>query len=232
VSSQTRAGAWVPPGLSARVALFDLDRTVVAGSSLVDLARVLLERDLVRRRTIVRHSLRHVLFKHRGVGDRSVERVRTAALGVVAGCEHAALAEAATTAGEAVADRAYPAARWLLERHIDAGDFCVLLSAAPQELVEVVASRLGAHRAVGSRGAVERGYLTGELDGPFCYGSGKLTRLVAELGRVDLGAACAYADSASDLPLLSSCRHPVAVNPDKRLERVARERGWPLLRFA
>jgi HAD superfamily hydrolase (TIGR01490 family) len=142
------------------------------------------------------------------------------------------LVELAATAGRTVAGRAYPGARWLLRQHVDAGDFCVILSAAPQELVEVVAAALGAHRAVGSRGAVSDGKMTGELDGPFCYGMGKLARLAAEVGPVDMSTACAYADSASDLPLLRACGYPVAVNPDRRLRQAADAGSWPVLRFA
>ena len=63
------------------------------------------------------------------------------------------------------------------------------------------------------------------------HGPGKLERLRAELGEVDLGRAFAYADSGSDLPLLRACGGPVAVNPDRRLREVAASAGWPVLRL-
>jgi len=106
-----------------------------------------------------------------------------------------------------------------------------VLSASPQELVEAIVAALGAHRGVGTRATVEDGRFTGGLDGPFCYGAGKLDRLVADVGPVDLRHAFAYADSASDLPVLLACGHPVAVNPDRGLRAVAEQRGWPVLRF-
>jgi HAD superfamily phosphoserine phosphatase-like hydrolase len=112
-----------------------------------------------------------------------------------------------------------------------AGDFVVILSASPQELVEVVAAGLGVHRAVGSQAAVHDGRFTGALDGPFCYGPGKVDRLAAELGSDALASAVAYADSASDLPLLRGAAEAVAVNPDRRLRHEAERRGWPILRF-
>ncbi|MEY2571670.1 MAG: hypothetical protein QOE63_2020 [Acidimicrobiaceae bacterium] len=117
----------------------------------------------------------------------------------------------------------------LLEHHLAAGDFCVVLSASPHELVEVIGASLGAHRAIGTRAAVTDGYLTGELDGPFCYGPGKLARLRNALGPVDLHDAWAYADSRSDLPLLQACGHPVAVNPDRALRKVAARHEWPVI---
>ena len=107
-----------------------------------------------------------------------------------------------------------------------------MLSASAQDLVEVVCAGLGAHRAVGTRGAVADGRFTGELEGAFCYGAGKLVRLREALGPVELRTAWAYADSRSDLPLLEACGHPVAVNPDRALRGVARSKGWPVVRVA
>jgi phosphoserine phosphatase len=124
-----------------------------------------------------------------------------------------------------------PSARMLVHRHLLAADFCVVLSASPQELVDAVVYGLGAHRGVGTRVEVVDGHLTGELVGPFCYGGGKLERLRMELGDVELEAAWAYADSMSDLPLLERAAHAVAVRPDRSLRRIARERSWPILDF-
>jgi HAD superfamily hydrolase (TIGR01490 family) len=219
------------PVVPGRVAIFDLDRTIVPGSSLVDLARLLTANGLLRRRTVLQQVAANQSFARKGAGDRRVDRLRRAALHAMSGCEQTRLIELAHEAGLAVAGRAYPGARWLLDRHLADGDFCVVLSAAPQELVEGVASALGAHRAVGSRSAVHAGRLTGELDGPFCYGEGKLARLASEVGPIDFSTASAYADSASDLPLLEACGQPVAVNPDRRLRRHAEAAGWPVLRF-
>jgi phosphoserine phosphatase len=81
---------------------------------------------------------------------------------------------------------------------------------------------------------VVEGVYPGELDGPFCYGQGKVEAIV-ELARwegLDLHQCYAYSDSASDLPMLSAVGHPVAVNPDGRLERHARSHGWPVVVFS
>jgi len=216
---------------ATQLAIFDLDRTLVHGSSLVELASCLAAQGIVGRTTLARHALPRVVFARRGAGDATAVRVRQAALAALAGCEREALAAAARDAGQLVSRRLYRGARWVLDRHLGAGDFCVVVSAAPQELVEAVVSSIGAHRAVGTRAAVTDGRLTGELEGPFCYGPGKLARLSSEIGVVSLGGACAYSDSASDLPLLSACGHPVAVNPDRRLRKAAKAADWPILHF-
>jgi HAD superfamily hydrolase (TIGR01490 family) len=135
---------------------------------------------------------------------------------------------ARAVAGRLAADVG-PSARFLLDHHRGAGDFCVLLSSSPQELVGLVGRELGMHRSIGTRAAVADGRYTGDLDHPFCYGAGKVEALRLALGDVGLRGAFAYADSASDLPLLRACGHPVAVNPDRTLRRVAGRFGWPVL---
>lgn len=219
------------PG-SATLALFDLDRTLLPGSSLVALGRALARARLVPTRLLVGAGARDMLYRRRGSTDAQAERLRNRALAAVAGVERASLLEALWVLAERLAGQITPGARLLVERHLSGGDFCVVLSASPQELVELVCARLGAHRGIGTRGEIVDGCFTGRLDGPFCYGPGKLDRLAAALGPVDLSRAWAYADSASDLPLLRAVGHPVAVNPDRRLRAVAVAAGWPVLGVA
>lgn len=214
------------------VALFDLDRTIVPGSSLVHLGRALARRGLIRRTSLARGLARNAVFTRRGAGDGSASRLRDVLLALAAGLQQATMLD---VVGEISADltaAAFPAARWLVDEHLRRGDFCVIVSASPQELVDGVATALGVHRAVGTMAEVVDGRYTGRLLGPFCYGPGKLTRLRAEVGPVGGRRAAAYADSMSDLPLLRACARPVAVNPDRRLGKIAKASGWPVVRFA
>jgi HAD superfamily hydrolase (TIGR01490 family) len=212
-----------------RVAVFDLDRTLIPGASLAAFVRELAACRLVTRRRLVQAALENAVYVRRGSTDAQIARLRSRGLRIVAGMERAPL----LTAADAVADRLVadvgPAARFLLGHHLGAGDFCVLLSSSPQELVERVGRALGVHRSIGTRAAVAHDRYTGGLDGPLCYGEGKLEALRLALGEVDLHDAVAYADSASDLPLLRACGHRVAVNPDRALRRQARLSGWPIL---
>lgn len=210
------------------IALFDLDRTLLPGSSLEALGRALAAEGLLTRRRLARAAAEQVRFTRRGASDATATRLCTEGLGLIAGIERDRLAPLVQRVGAELAALPVPGTRALVRRHLDAGHFCVVLSASPQELVEVVCASLGLHRAVGTCAQVADGRFTGALDGAFCYGPGKLARLRQALGRVDLGQAWAYADSISDLPVLTACAHPVAINPDRALRKVARANAWPI----
>lgn len=216
--------------MTGRAAVFDLDRTLLPGSSLAVLARVLAARGLLRRRTLAAALVRDAAFRRRGSSDPGAERLRDEALRHVAGLEVGRLDPVLDEVGRMLGAAVTPAARLLVRRHLSAGDLVLVLSASPQPLVEAVADGLGAHQAVGSRPTAVGGVYTGGLDGPFCYGPGKLDRLVSVVGAASVATATAYADSASDLPLLEACGEPVAVNPDRTLRQVAVRRGWPIVR--
>ena len=219
------------PEVIGRAAVFDLDRTLLAGSSLIALARVMARHGMVSGQQLLSGLAMDQMFRRRGATDGDVDRLRTTALRQVAGTDVARLRALTDEVGRALSRQVLPGARMLLRRHQDAGDFIVILSASPQELVEAVAARLGAQRAVGTRAEIDGASYTGGLDGPFCYGIGKVQRLEQDLGPGSLDAATAYADSVSDLPVLEACREPVAVNPDRQLHRLAKARDWPVVRF-
>jgi phosphoserine phosphatase len=79
----------------------------------------------------------------------------------------------------------------------------------------------------------EDGLFTGKLGGTFMYGEGKVEaiRRYADEHDIDLAASYAYSDSVSDLPMLRAVGHPVVVNPDDGLARIAKEEGWRVMRF-
>jgi HAD superfamily hydrolase (TIGR01490 family) len=117
--------------------------------------------------------------------------------------------------------------------HQDAGRRVYIVTAASQEMAELLAHVLGFDGAIGSRSEVVHGVYTGRPGGPFTYREGKaqaMRELAAATG-IDLAASWAYSDSESDLPMLRAVGHPVAVNPDAVLARVAREEGWAVMRF-
>ena len=212
------------------MALFDLDRTLVPGSSLARLARALGEAGVLRRRALAGHLVREAVFAARGLGPAALDRLRASLLRAATGVERASLLEVVDRVGIAVAADMFPGARWLLERHLAEGHEVVLLSSSPQELVAAVASQIDPSiTAVGTWAEVTGGRYTGLLAAPFCHGPGKLLRLEQVLGWRDLGCATAYADSASDLPVLRACGFPVAVNPDRLLRAVATSTSWPIL---
>jgi HAD superfamily hydrolase (TIGR01490 family) len=220
------------PPTTGSLAIFDLDRTLLPGSSLAALARAMAGAGMVSRRRLATAAIQEARYRRRGSVDGGVATLRDEALDHIAGLERAPLVALASDVADDLVASVSSGARFLLDRHLASGDFVVVLSASPQELVELIAARLGAHRGIGTRARVIGGVYSGGLDGPFCYGAAKLERLFADIGRVDLTNAYAYADSASDLPLLAACGHPVAINPDRRLRAEAAARGWPVLQVS
>jgi phosphoserine phosphatase len=122
----------------------------------------------------------------------------------------------------------------LLDRHRHAGRATYIVSASPVELVEPLAKALGMTAGIGTVSQIVDGVYTGDLAGPFCYGPGKVEAIVdlARWENFDLAQCYAYSDSASDLPMMEAVGHPVAVNPDAKLERIARQNGWPIVVFS
>ncbi|HYH27735.1 MAG TPA: HAD family hydrolase, partial [Actinomycetota bacterium] len=120
----------------------------------------------------------------------------------------------------------------LLREHREAGRRVFLVSSSPEEIVRPLAEHLGVQDVIATRVKVIDGRYTGELEF-YCYGPQKAEALrgVAEREGVDLGASYAYSDSITDAPLLEAVGHPVAVNPDRDLRRLAAQRGWQVRDF-
>lgn len=132
--------------------------------------------------------------------------------------------------------RLVPGGRAKIKWHLDQGHRVVILSASIEEIVRPVAEHLGLGQDyLCTRLAVENGRYTGVLDGPLCYGPGKVEQVKQWLANNKLpfpdAAGYFYTDSSSDLPLLEMVAHPVAVNPSRKLAKIARARGWEIERF-
>ena len=135
-------------------------------------------------------------------------------------------------------DRAHPHSLQLLRRHAERGDRIVLVTGSLLEIIEPLARLLEAELGTGRSIRVEAarleardGRFTGALAGPPLSGAEKArrARLVAEQEGLDLEQSHAYGDSVADLELLECVGRPVALNPDGRLRRLARRRGWPVI---
>jgi HAD superfamily hydrolase (TIGR01490 family) len=126
------------------------------------------------------------------------------------------------------------AGRRAVQAHRARGDLVAIVTGASPYAARPVARHLGIDHVVASELEVgSDGCFTGRLIEPFCYGRGKVARAraLAEMLSFRLEEACFYSDSLSDLPLLESVKTPIAVNPDPRLARVARRRGWRVERW-
>lgn len=213
-------------------AFFDLDRTLLPGSSMVCLGQELLARGQLARRTLASGLLRNAAFRRTGGTDETVSKAQASMLRLVSGRSYGDMMDAVPAAAARAVVRVFPGARLLIEHRRRAGDLVAIVSASPQELVAAIATAVGADLGIGTRAEVIDGCFTGRLNGSFCYRQGKLDRISEELGAGVCASASAYADSGSDLPLLLACDRAVAVNPDRALRDVARTSRWPVIRFS
>ena len=224
------------PGYSSgpSAAFFDLDRTLISGSSAFVLGIAAWRGKLVPTHRFLRDACSAVAFKFTGASDATSAGVRDRILGAVKGVRIDDLVTLNADIVPKLLAKVRPEALQLLDQHRHAGRATYIVSASPIELVEPLAKALGMTAGIGTRSAIVDGVYTGELDGPFCYGPGKV-EAIEQLARwegLHLDQCWAYSDSASDLPMLEVVGHPVAVNPDAKLERTAGHRGWPVVVFS
>jgi HAD superfamily hydrolase (TIGR01490 family) len=223
------------PADPAVAAFFDVDNTMMQGASIYHFARGLAARDFFTWRDLVAFGMKQVAFRLRGIEDpEHMEEAKQAALGFVEG--HSV--EEVVRLGEEIydelmADRIWSGTRALAQLHLDAGQRVWLVTAAPAELASLVARRLGLTGALGTVSEIENGIYTGRLVGEPLHGPAKAEAILALAHQegLDLSQCSAYSDSANDLPMLTTVGHPVAVNPDAKLKRIARENGWDVRDF-
>ncbi len=128
-------------------------------------------------------------------------------------------------------------ARALVQRHLDAGDLVVVVTATNEFVTELIPKVFGIDHLIAVR--LERdpeGRYTGRIDGVPSFQGGKVVRVrqwLEQQGRrwEDFERVHFYSDSMNDLPLLEQVSHPVATNPSAALDSLARERGWPILKL-
>jgi HAD superfamily hydrolase (TIGR01490 family) len=213
-----------------KAAFFDLDKTLIPGSSLFLLARGAYERDMFKVRDLLRFAWGQAVFRLAGERSSNVEMSRTSTLEFVTGNKASELVEwGKQIAEERILPRVYEDIVRVIEEHKARGDLTFLVTAAPVELASTIADALEMTGAIATVSEVDaNGYYTGRLVGAVMHGPEKakaVAEVAAERG-IDLAECSAYSDSVNDLPLLESVGDPHAVNPEPELRRIARVRGW------
>jgi HAD superfamily hydrolase (TIGR01490 family) len=213
-------------------AFFDLDKTLIPGSSLFLLARGLYVRDMFRVRDIIRFARGQAMFRIRGEAQRGMDMSRESTLEFVVGRNQQELIDwGKEIAADQIMPRVYEDIVKVINDHRRRGELTFLLTAAPIELANTIAEGLSMTGAIGTVSEVdENGNYTGRLVGPVTHGPEKAKAAAETASRhgVDLLQCAAYSDSINDLPLLESVGYPHAVNPDRELRRIAMHRGWPI----
>lgn len=217
-----------------RAAFFDLDKTVIAKSSLVALGPEFHARGLLRRRTLVWGVLSQLLFIRFGADEEKLTKIRESVLRVTKGWDSQEVRDlVAETINEVIEPLIYYEALELIDQHLAQGDEVWLVSMAPAEIVEPFAELLGITGAIASRAMVDaEGKFTGEMEF-FAQSENKAVaiRELAEKRGIDLAESSAYSDSETDIPMLLAVGHAFAVNPDRQLAKVAHDNEWPILSF-
>jgi HAD superfamily hydrolase (TIGR01490 family) len=214
-------------------AFFDLDRTLMAGSSGFHWARAARRAGLISRRQLLADGYENVKFRLKGSTDAGTDKVRERVGDIIRGRRVAELQRMAPQVLAGVLPRLYPQMLEVAYEHQDGGRRVFICTAASQEMADLLAHVLGFDGGIGSKSEIVDGHYTGRPGGPFTYREGKAQAMqeLAAADGLDLSESWAYSDSESDLPMLRAVGHPVAVNPDAVLLRVAREEGWEVMRF-
>jgi HAD superfamily hydrolase (TIGR01490 family) len=214
-------------------AFFDLDKTLMEGSSAFQFGRVAYRRGMMSRRQLARDVWANIKFRLEGSTDAGIDELRERISESISGQRVVDLARLTPDVLARVLPRLYPQMLHVAWEHQDAGRPVFIVTAASQEKAGMLAHVLNFEGGIGTRSEVRDGIYTGKPAGPFTYREGKaeaIREVAAERG-IDLAESYAYSDSESDLPMMRAVGHPVAVNPDAALERVAREEGWQIMRF-
>ena len=218
-----------------RAAFFDVDNTLVRGSTLYFLGRGMYQRGFFTKADISKFVVANIRFRMTGMEKKEViEKFQSAATDFIGGHAVADIKKI----GEEIYDEFVSPKIWqgtfeIAQSHLDKGEEVWLVTAAPQDMADIIAQRLGLTGALGSKAVVADGIYTGVLDGKLLHGAQKaiaIQELAAARG-FDLNQCYSYSDSHNDIPLLQAVGNPCAINPDAVLRIRALAEGWPIHDF-
>ncbi len=219
-----------PPGPKVG-AFFDLDQTLLAGFSATAFFRERFLSGRMSPREMVESLQGSLGF---ALGRTGFSGLMSATTRAYRGLSESVLEELGDEIFDKhLAARIYPESRALVRAHQDRGHSVAIVSSATPYQIVPIARDLGIDDVLCTRLEVDRGILTGRVEHPTCYGTGKALAAAAFAGArdVDLDASYFYTDSHEDLPLLETVGRPRPVNPNGKLAGIARNRGWPVRRF-
>ena len=216
-----------------RLALFDLDNTLLAGDSDYEWGQFLVDRGVLERAAY--EAQNRAFYEQYKAGTLDIHEFLGFALRPLA--DHAP-EELERWHGDFMRTRIIPmmlpAARALVRRHLQAGELCAIITATNSFVTAPIAREFGVEHLIATEPESRNGRFTGKVAGTPCFREGKVTRLdewlAARSRRLgDFSESSLYSDSHNDLPLLERVSRPVAVDPDERLAAEARRRDWPVI---
>ena len=216
-----------------RIALFDLDNTLLAGDSDVEWPRFLISKGILDAESTARENDR--FFEHYKAGTLDIQAFLAFQLSPLGRFKRAELDELHR---EYMRQHIVPLitdkARALVKKHQDAGDLVLIITATNRFVTGPIAREFGIEHLIATEPEIVDGEYTGKPTGIPCFQGGKITRLQHWLEArgeklADFEESWFYSDSRNDLPLLEQVTHPVAVDPDDTLRAHAEAHGWPVI---
>ncbi|OFN52862.1 phosphoserine phosphatase [Corynebacterium sp. HMSC055G02] len=214
-------------------AFFDLDKTIIAKSSAYAFNKQFLERGIISPTDMLQMALSHALYMSQGHDEAQMEATREQFSALIAGHSARELRQVAIeTLEQNITPYIYAEALELIRKHRAQGHQVFIISASARQIVEPIAQALGVYNVVATELEVRDGFFTGETEF-FCRGENKAVQMrrIAEKRQFNLAECFAYSDSITDEPMLAAVGHPVVVNPDRALRKIAAEREWPVRQF-
>jgi HAD superfamily hydrolase (TIGR01490 family) len=213
-----------------RLALFDLDNTLLSGDSDYEWGQFLVDRGILERDAY--EAQNRVYYEQYVAGTLDIHEYLGFALRPLAEHQPADLARwHADFMGSRILPMVSAQARALVRRHLERDDLCAIITATNSFVTAPIAREFGVEHLVATEPECRDGRFTGRVAGTPCFREGKVRRLdewLAGQGRRldEFAESSFYSDSHNDLPLLERVSRPVAVDPDEALEREAARRGW------
>ncbi|MBI5159858.1 MAG: HAD family hydrolase [Micrococcales bacterium] len=231
--SATGSVAALPPSERPIVAFFDVDNTLMRGTSLFHLGVEAWRRGVIGWRDVAPFAWHQLRFIRKGENHAHLGSAQERALSLVGGHRTEEILALAERIWERISPRLWPETVALTKEHLAKGHEVWLISATPVEVGRLIATRLGLTGALGTRTEDVAGVYTGRLVGHVLHGERKAVAARELAGAIgaDLAESWAYSDSRNDIPLLTLVGNPVVVNPDPVLTLHAASNRWPVMRM-
>ena len=218
-----------------RVAFFDVDNTIIRGSTIFFLGRGMYQRGFFSKRDISAFVLANLRYRLTGTEKpEEIEKFQNAATDFIGGHN----VKEIEAIGSEIYDEFVSPALWqgtidIANKHLADSVEVWLVTAAPQDMAVLIANRLGFTGALGTKAEIINGVYTGKMNGLLLHGNQKAIAIkeLAIAQGIDLKNSYAYSDSHNDFPLLTAVGNPAAINPDTLLQIRAIRENWPIYDF-
>ena len=218
-----------------RVAFFDVDNTLLRGSTLFFLGRGMYQRGFFTKKDISAFVLANLRYRLTGKENKDeILRFQNAATDFIKGHNVIEIEKI----GQEIYEEYVSPAIWqgtveIAQEHLAKNEEVWLVTATPVDMANLIAKRLGFTGALGTKAEIKDGVYTGKMIGALLHGKEKATAIkeLSEINNFDLKNCYAYSDSHHDVPLLEAVGSPRVINPDTLLEIRAYRDNWPVYDF-